>query len=176
MYFYRMANALKIIVKETLPELKKMLKRSAPHQIPKLRMLMIIKQSEFDLNKNELAEQVGVNHNSIQSWRTKYLSGGIKSLLSDGRIGFKPSVITKETHEQLRIKLNNPVGAFTSYVDLQHWVDSHFVKGINYNSLRHYVKKHFGAKLKVARKSHVKKDKEAGLIFKKTSVKSARKK
>lgn len=170
-----MANALKIIIKETLPELKKMLKSSAAHQVPKLRMLMVIKQSEFDLNKNELAQQVGVNHNSIQSWRKKYLSGGIKSLLADGRIGFKPSVITKETHEQLRIKLSNPVGAFTSFKELQHWVDTHFVKGINYNSLRHYVKRHFGAKLKVARKSHVKKDREAGQTFKKTSLGSARK-
>lgn len=171
-----MANALKIIVKETLPELKKMLKSSSEHLVPRLRMLVIIKQSEFDLNKNELAKQVGVNHNSIQSWRKKYIFGGIKSLLSDGRIGFKPSVITKETHEQLRVKLSNPVGAFTSYIELQHWVDAHFVKGINYNSLRHYVKRHFGAKLKVARKSHVKKDREAGQAFKKTSLRSARKK
>lgn len=171
-----MANALNITVKETLSELKKMLKSSPPHQSPKLKMLIVIKQSEFDLNKNELADQIGVNQNSAQKWRKKYQSGGIKALLSDGRIGFKPSVISKEAHEQIRIKLHNPQGAFTSFKDLQHWVDTHFTKGINYNSLRHYVKRHFGAKLKVARKSHVKKDKEAVQLFKKTSVKSVKKK
>lgn len=171
-----MANALRIIVKETLSELKKMLKSSPVHQSPKLKMLIVIRQSENALNKNELANQVGVNHNSIQKWRKKYLSAGIKGLLSDGRIGFKPSVISKEAHEQIRLKLNNPEGAFTSFKDLQHWVDVNFKKGINYNSLRHYVKRHFGAKLKVARKSHVKKDKEAVQTFKKTSAKSARKK
>jgi transposase len=171
-----MANALKIIVKETLSELRKMLKSSSAHQTPKLKMLIVIKQSEVDLNKNELADQIGVNHNSIQKWRKKYQAGGIKSLLSDGRIGFKPSVISKEAHEQIRIKLNNPEGAFTSFKDLQHWVDDQFKKGINYNSLRHYVKRHFGAKLKVARKSHVKKDKEAGHLFKKTLLKSVKKK
>ena len=171
-----MANALKITVKENLTELKKMLKTSAPHLTPKLKMLIIIKESELDLNKNELAKEVGVNHNSIQKWRKKYLAGGIKSLLQDGRIGFKPSIITKETHEQIRVKLHNPVGAFTSFKDLQHWVDTNFIKGVNYNSLRHYVKKHFGAKLKVARKSHVKKDKDAGELFKKTSVRSVKKK
>lgn len=176
MYICIMANALKITVKETLSELKKMLKSSPPHHSPRLRMLIVISQSGFDLSKNELSDQVGVNHNSIQKWRKKYLSGGIKELLSDGRIGFKPSVISKNTHEQIRIKLNNPEGAFTSYKDLQQWVDSHFEKGINYNSLRHYVKRHFGAKLKVARKSHVEKDKDAVELFKKTSVKSAKKK
>lgn len=171
-----MANALKITVKENLAELKKMLKTSAPHQTPKLKMLLIIKESEYDLNKNELANEVGVNHNSIQKWRKKYLTGGIKSLLQDGRIGFKPSIITKETHEEIRLKLHNPEDAFTSFKDLQHWVDTNFKKGINYNSLRHYVKRHFGAKLKVARKSHVKKDKDAGEAFKKTSVRSVKKK
>jgi transposase len=171
-----MANAKRISVKETLTELKKQFKSAPAHQGSKLRMLIIIKQSEIDLSKNELADQVGVNHNTIQKWRSKYMIGGIKALLSDGRIGFKPSVISKEVHEQIRLKLNNPEGAFTSFKDLQHWVDSHFIKGINYNSLRHYVKRNFGAKLKVARKSHVKKDLEAGRAFKKTSARSAKKK
>ena len=170
-----MAKALNITVKEALWELKKMLKVSSAHQSPKLKMLIIIKGSEIDLNKNELADQVGVNHNSIQKWRKKYRTGGINSLLSDGRIGFKPSVISKEAHEQIRLKLHNPEGAFTSFKDLQHWVDIHFKTGINYNSLRHYVKRHFGAKLKVARKSHVHKDKEAVQAFKKTLVISASK-
>ena len=96
--------------------------------------------------------------------------------MEDGRIGFKPSVISKASHEQIRIKLNNPQGAFTSFVDLQKWVDTTLEKGINYNTLRHYVKRHFGAKLKVARKSHINKDKEAGEVFKKTSYKSVKKK
>ena len=171
-----MANALNIRVKESLPELKKILKTNPLHQSSKIRMLMVIKTSEVDLNKNELAAWVGVNHNSIQKWRKKYQSGGIKALLSDGRIGFKPSVISKEAHEQIRIKLHNPEGAFTSFKDLQHWVDTNLVPGINYNSLRHYVKRNFGAKLKVARKSHIKKDQEAVDLFKKTLVRSAKKK
>lgn len=171
-----MANALKIVVKETLSELKKMLKSTSSHHTPKIRMLILIKESEIDLTKNELADKIGINHNSAQTWRKKYQSGGIKSLLSDGRIGFKPSIISKETHEQIRIKLHNPEGAFTSFRDLQQWVDANFAKGINYNSLRHYVKRHFGAKLKIARKSHVKKDKEAVQLFKKTSIKSVKKK
>ena len=171
-----MAKALEINVKETSLELKQMLKSSPLHLIPRIRMLLAIKQSAYRMGKNELAEQVGVNHNSIQKWRQKYLSGGIKQLLSDGRIGFKPSVISKETHEQIRIKLHSPEGAFTSFKELQQWVDSNFEKGINYNSLRHYVKRHFGAKLKVARKSHVDKDPDAIQNFKKTSDKSVKKK
>jgi transposase len=56
---------------------------------------------------------------------------------------------------------------------LHKWVEKHLIEGINYNSLRHYVKRHFGAKLKVPRKSHIRKDKEAVATFKKSSSESA---
>jgi transposase len=171
-----MAKALWFKVKESLSELKKLHKSAPAHIAPRIKMLMAVKQNDQALSKNDLAESVGVNHNSIQQWRSKYVSGGIAALCKDGRVGFKPSVISKESHEKIKVKLHNPVGAFTSYKDLQAWVDTALEKGINYNTLRHYVKRHFGTKLKVARKSHVNKDKEAGDAFKKTSGKSAGKK
>jgi transposase len=169
-----MANALSFKVKESFSELKKLHKSAAAHIAPRIRMLMVAKQSDQALSKNDLADSVGVNHNSIQQWRSKYMAGGIASLLKDGRVGFKPSVISKQAHQKIKVKLHNPIGAFTSYKDLQIWVDTELVKRINYNTLRHYVKRHFGAKLKAARKSHVKKDKDSGEAFKKTSVKSVR--
>ena len=97
-------------------------------------------------------------------------------LLTDGRIGFKPSIISPTAHKKIRQKLNAVEAAFTSYKQLHEWVDKHLIEGVNYNSLRHYVKRHFGAKLKVPRKSHIRKDKEAVSTFKKTSSESARNK
>jgi len=154
-----MAKALSITVKETLKELKRLLKISPAHYSSKIRMLIEIKKSNVDLSKNELADKIGVNHNSIQTWRTKYKKEGIKGLLKDGRIGFKPSIITPAAHKKIGLKLTSPEAAFTSYKQLHEWVEKHLVEGVNYNSLRHYVKRHFGAKLKVPRKSHVRKDK-----------------
>ncbi len=46
---------------------------------------------------------------------------------------------------------------------------------MKYITLVKYTKRHFGTKIKVARKSHVKKDEEAVATFKKTSVKDAKK-
>jgi CBS domain containing-hemolysin-like protein len=43
---------------------------------------------------------------------------------------------------------------------------------INYHTVNKYVKRKFGAKLKVARKSHVNKSEEAVIEFKKKSTKS----
>ena len=168
-----MANALSITVKESLKDLKILLKKSAPHHSSKIRMLIEIKKSDIALSKYELADKVGVNQNSIQTWRTKYKNEGINGLLKDGRIGFKPSIITPVAHKKIELKLNAQEAAFTSYKQLHQWVEKHLIKGINYNSLRHYVKKHFGAKLKVPRKSHIRKYKYAFETFKKNLSDSA---
>jgi hypothetical protein len=55
------------------------------------------------------------------------------------------------------------------------WVESTFKKEIKYNTLLKYTNREFGASVKVARKSHVKKDLKAVSDFKKTSVKSVKK-
>jgi len=171
-----MAKALSITVKESLNELRLLLKKSAAHHSSKIRMLIEIKKTDHALSKNELAERVGVNPNSIQTWRTKYKNKGIDGLLKDGRIGFKPSKISPSVHKKIELKLSAPEAAFTSYKQLHEWVDKNLFEGVNYNSLRHYVKRHFGAKLKVPRKSHIRKDKLAAEAFKKTSGESARSK
>ena len=92
-----MANALNISVKESLKDLKILLKKSAPHHSSKIRMLIEIKKSDIALSKYDLADKVGVNQNSIQTWRTKYKNEGINGLLKDGRIGFKPSIISSRS-------------------------------------------------------------------------------
>ena len=171
-----MANALSITVKESFKDLRSLLKKSAAHHSPKIRMLIEIKRSDHALSKNALAELIGANHNSIQTWRAKYQKGGLSSLLKDGRIGFKPSIIKKSIHKKIELKLHAEDAAFSSYKQLHAWVEKNLVKGVVYNSLRHYVKRHFGASLKVPRKSHIKKDKEAVAAFKKTSNKSVKEK
>lgn len=171
-----MAKALSVTVKESFKELKLLLKKSPTHYFSKIRMLIEIKRSDALLSKNELAEIIGVNHNSIQSWRTKYINGGVGELLQDGRIGFKPSIIKTSVHKKIGLELNKEEASFSSYKQLHVWVDKNLIKGVNYNSLRHYVKRHFGAKLKVPRKSHIRKDKEAVIAFKKTLSGTSRKK
>ena len=55
------------------------------------------------------------------------------------------------------------------YQDAQRWVLENFATDINYHTLRDYMKKHFNTKLKVPRKSHIKKDEQAEENFLKTA-------
>lgn len=170
-----MAHSKTIVVKETLKELRAELKKAPSHFVLKIRMLIEIKQSELSYSKNELAGLIGVNHNSIQAWRTTYINEGLSGLLKDGRIGFKKPLLSTSSYKKIEKLLLSEQAHFTSYKQLHHWVDANLQKGINYNSLRHFVKRVFGAKLKVARKSHINKSVNDGILFKKTLRKNVKK-
>jgi hypothetical protein len=109
-------------------------------------------------------------------WRKLYKLSGIEPLLTHGRLGgFKKSVISKEEHNKIELKLNDPKNGLRGYTELLEWVNKELHKDMKYISLVKYTERHFGSKIKVARKSHVKKDDEAVTTFKKTSLKNVRK-
>jgi hypothetical protein len=116
----------------------------------------------------------GLNHNSVQAYRTSYLKGGLKLLIQYEKKAGRSALISKEEHKKLEAKLKDPKNGLRGYTELQTWVETEFKKTIRYNTLLKYSIRHFQTKVKVARKSHVKKDVEAVEVFKKSSAKSSK--
>jgi transposase len=156
----------KIEVKESLSSLKKLHRESPSHLKPRLQMLILSQQKDLH-GKYALADALGVNFNSVQTWKTTYSKEGLEGLLKDKRGGKKKPVIDPVTDEAIRIRLSDPFNAPRSYTELQQWVDEQFIKGINYHTLNKHVKRKYKAKIKVARKSHINKDVQAAEAFKK---------
>jgi hypothetical protein len=166
---------IKII--ESISALKKLQKASIPMIATRIRVIIEFKMNEATgISKRAVADSVGVNHNSVQTWRSLYEQGGISAILRHDRKDGRPSNITPEEHKLIEQKLHDPKNGLRGYVELLSWVEEEFKKTIKYNTLLKYTTRHFGSKVKVARKSHVKKDNEAVIAFKKTSVNSAKKK
>jgi len=171
-----MPKLKQVTVKESQIELKGRMKKSSNLMISRIRMLIEIKRHEEEgLSKRDLAELIGVNHNSIQKWRTMYLKGGIEALCSHKMKGNKPSVFTKEEHNIIKDKLNNPTNGLRGYKELLVVLEQEFKKNVKYNTLVKYCIRNFKSKIKVARKSHVNKNEQAVETFKKTSVDSVMK-
>jgi transposase len=171
-----MASPKHIVIKENLTELKALLKKASPLISPRLRMLIEIKKNDkTGISKRNIAKLIGVDPNSVQTWRNLYINGGLKALQKHNKKGFKPSVFTQEEHQAIGKKLNDPTNGLRGYTELLTWVEQEFKKQIKYNTLLKYSIKNFGSKIKVARKSHINKDLEAVSTFKKTLAKSANK-
>lgn len=168
-----MAKSKKILVKESEEELRKLKIKQPAHLKKRIEMLLVLKKSEDSLSKIELSNILKINQNTAQTWRNMYFKKGLDGLLIYGKIGFKPSLISPELHAAIEVRLKSPKDAFTSYIDLIAWItDNYMSEGIKYQTINSYVKRNFKAKLKVARKSHIKKNENAVESFKKTSVKS----
>jgi transposase len=166
-----MASPKLITVKESISELKKLLKTVPPRILPRIRMLIEIKKHEDTggISKRNLAETLGVNHNSIQTWRNLYQQGGLVSLASYVKNEGRPTILSEEEHQAIKTKLEDPNNGLRGYVELVEWIRENFSKEMKYNTLLKYAMREFGSSVKVARKSHVKKDPVAVAAFKKTS-------
>ena len=171
----KMSAPKQIQIKESLNELRKLQKSSIPMIANRIRVLIELKKHQATgISKRAVADIIGVNQNSVQTWRSMYLSGGIDAILSYQKREGRPSVLTKEEHQKIEEKLKDPKNGLRGFTELQNWVEQEFEKTILYNTLFKYSQRHFGAKVKVARKSHIKKDEEAVSAFKKTLVNSAK--
>jgi transposase len=171
-----MSLPFKITVKESIKELRNLQRKNGELIGKRLLMLIEIKNHEkTGISKRDLSKITGINHNSIVKWRNQYNKEGIESLLKHGRIGgFKKSVFTEAEHKRIEKKVSDPTNGLRGYKELLEWVNNEFSREIKYITLLKYTERHFGTKIKVARKSHVKKDQELVDSFKKTSYKSAK--
>jgi transposase len=169
-----MAELKRITVLESIKELRALQKGVSATVNKRLVMLIAIKRNSDQQSKRVLSVSIGVDANSITNWKKLYQEAGIEGILSDGRVGFKPSVVTPEEHEAIEKKLKDPTNGIRGYKELLAWVSAELSKDMKYITLLKYAERNFGSKIKVARKSHIKKDEKAVDAFKKTSVKSVR--
>lgn len=161
--------ALKVIeVKESLAELKNYCKGKSFTVQKRIQMLLAIKKDTKGLvSKRKLSAIIGVNHTSITDWKKLYETQGIQGLLTDGRIGFKQSLISAENHDKIKEKLTNPSNNLHGYKELQDWILEELSQDLKYITVLKYAQRHFDTKIKVARKSHIKKDEKSVGDFKK---------
>jgi transposase len=161
-----MQRIKQLLVKESIPQLRHLQKQN-PSKYKVVQMLILIKQ-QGSISKYLLAQQLGASHSSVGKWRTAYIAGGVTSLLKENRRGTKRAAITPQAHKALWNRLNNPQEGFRSFIEVQQWLAAEFGIEMQYHAVNKYVKRKFGARLKVSRKSHVLKKPADEAVFKKS--------
>ena len=144
-------------IQESIPELKEMLRTEKRNrQRQRLQMLYLFKSGQAD-TRIKAAEMLAVNRMTIGRWLATYEKEGIPGLLSiktkpNRKLSIPPCILHALKHE-----LEKPEG-FSSYRAIQIWLDENFALSIPYKTVHGIVRYRLKAKLKVGRKSHVKKD------------------
>ena len=159
-----MQQIKQVLIKETLAQLRSLQKRY-PSKFKALEMLIVFKQCG-SISKYAVAAQIGSSQSSVGKWRILYSTNGIEGLLTEKRGGNRAGQITLEVAKRLSNRLNNPKEGFRSFIEVQQWLASEFGIEMQYHAVNKYVKRKFGARLKVSRKSHVLKSPADEAVFK----------
>jgi transposase len=162
-----MAILQSITVAESADQLTKLLGCSSPSVKPRIKMLLAIANGVTATS--ELAHKTKANRDSIRNWKNVYRSTGLDGLLKEGRGGKRHGALDEQQKAKLEKKLSDPKGGFTSYNQATEWINATFGVEMNYHAVNMYLKRNFGTKLKVGRKTHVNKDENAAALFKKTT-------
>ena len=135
-------------------------------RISRVKALILLKEKKAEYIK-DLSSQLNYSRQSIRKWLLLYKSGGIKTYLNGNYKRIKHKSISIELQKAIKEKLEDVNTTTTSYVELLDWVISEQKININYSTLYYHCRKHQNSTLKVARKSHHKKDEVAVELFKK---------
>jgi transposase len=164
-----MALLRKINVKEDLDYLNNLRKSSNSHRVKTRILFLLLKQSKQITKQSDLALYLNVSESSIRRWAKVYMESGLEAMLNISNGGKRRMVVTPDVHKGLEEKLKNSSDPLLGYNEALAWVEVHYGKRFKYNTLRTYMKRHFGSKLKIPRKSHYKKEDKAIEVFKKLS-------
>ena len=78
--------------------------------------------------------------------------------------------LLSDYHSLIKSRLEDPENKLVGYKELQYWIEAETKEVFGYQNVYNYCVQHFKSKIKVARKSHIKKDESKVEAFKKTSV------
>ncbi len=164
-----MGQKSKLVIKEDLTELRKILQRQTSLTGEKrVKSLIYILEEKFRTRK-ELATYLGVHIRTMERWHKIYEAEGIDAMISNKPKPKPSSFITPEVHEGLKTRVNTAGNPFLGYWDAQLWIKQEYGIDVNYHTIRKYLIKHFKTKVKSPRKSHIKKDAQAIEAFFKTT-------
>jgi transposase len=108
-------------------------------------------------SRQEVAALLGVDRNTVGRWLALYAAGGATALLDVYVPAGKRKPLTPAQLQTLQQALAVPHG-FASFKAVQQWIADTFGVQLSYNATRKLVRYKLGAKLKVRRPSHEKKD------------------
>jgi transposase len=143
-------------INETVDELHDLLQKEPDTKKRQRLHALYLLQSQQASNRQSLAVLLGVHRNTIGRWLSAYERGGLTAFLTIDTPPGKTPLLRPEIGKAIVERLSDPIG-LDSYKGLWQWVRDTYNVPVAYKTVYQYVRYQLGAKLKVARPSHIKK-------------------
>ena len=162
-----MPKKIAIVVKEPIDFLEKSYsKAQGSLKKDRIKTLIYVKTERY-VFQSDIAKKLGRTEKTIRDWLQKYSSYGFSCLLEVKSGGNNTRTISDKMIQSIEKKLTDSSTTITSYVELKLLLEDELQEDIKYGALYSHCRRRLKSKLKVARKSHYKKDDKAQEVFKK---------
>jgi transposase len=165
-----MPKRIDIIISESVEFLEKTLaKTKEPLKKDRIKILLFVKTGKY-LFKSDIAKKLGRHQCTIKKWLDDYSSSSMREFIKVKSGGNNTKKISERMINFIDEKLTNPKSNITSYLELKVILEEELNTTIPYTTLYSHCKRKYKSKLKVARKSHHKKDADSEAFFKKPKI------
>ena len=143
-------------IRESAEELKERLRQETRGRQKQRLQALYLLQSGQAQSRTQVGQLLGVGRRAVGEWLHRYEREGLERMLELDTHTNRAYSLTPQQERALRQKLSEPEG-FESYTAAHAWVNETFGLDLAYKAVHQIVRYRLGAKLKVARKSHTKK-------------------
>ena len=144
-------------ITESAPELKNRLRsESVGYKKQRLTALYLLQSGEAQ-TRQQAAALIGVDRKTIGHWLDTYEAGGIDQMLDRRYPPGRVPLLSEAQRHELRAELDKPSG-FSSYGEIQQFIADTYQVQMSYKAVYSLIHDKWGAKPKVPRKSHQKKN------------------
>jgi transposase len=162
-----MPKKIKIEIAESLEFLRnEHIKAKGELKKDRLKVLIYIKEGKYDF-QSDIGKKIGRTEKTVRQWIQQYVKFGLSALLKIKSGGNNTRTISDNALKLISEKVLNVETTITSYVELQLIIEEELGEKIAYEALYSHCRRKHKSRLKVARKSHHKKDEKAEELFKK---------
>jgi transposase len=143
-------------IHETPAELRQLLRTARDAQQQQRVQALYLIRTQQARTRLQVARLLGVHRDTVGRWLVAYAQGGIPQMLTIAKAPGKPPLLSEAMQQALRERLAQPQG-FASYKAIWQWLRQEYGLTIAYKTVHRFVRYPLRAKLKVPRKSHIKK-------------------
>ena len=141
-------------------------KANGPLKKDRIKTLLYIKEGKYYF-QSDIAKKLGRTEKTIRGWLQEYFRDGYSRLIEVKSGGNNTKTISERAQIFIAEKVKDKNTTITSYIELQLLLEEELGEKVFYGALYSHCRRNYKTKLKVARKSHHKKDDKAEELFKK---------